>query len=294
MSRWLTVTVNAPPDKVEAPLAAAVAELDVEIRLAEVPGGRGTEAGARLRDGSAGPAPVRRLAGEDPRQDVRRALRDMKSLVGKFPLGAVINKGLTVRGAQQHGQRYIPMLLDRLARGELSTSHLVTHELSLEEGAKGYDLFNHKKDGCVRAVFDPSRRRHEPELGAVKLCQDFSPASIGSGPPGGSLGGRAERSWLTVMRGTSGSSCEKRGCRDRDDPGSRLLVVTPELGSRSWRPRHLDLREARLGLQGPLAQTRTPRPQTEVSPPTADECSSTEIERELLRRPERWSGNDIA
>jgi threonine dehydrogenase-like Zn-dependent dehydrogenase len=50
-----------------------------------------------------------------------------------------------VRGAQQHGQRYIPMLLDRLARGELSTTHLATHELSLEEGAKGYDLFKHKK-----------------------------------------------------------------------------------------------------------------------------------------------------
>jgi threonine dehydrogenase-like Zn-dependent dehydrogenase len=78
-------------------------------------------------------------------------------LVDKFPLGAVINKGLTVRGAQQHGQRYIPMLLDRIAKGELSTSHLVTHELSLEDGAKGYDLFKHKKDGCVRAVFDPTR-----------------------------------------------------------------------------------------------------------------------------------------
>ncbi|MFD0318208.1 zinc-binding dehydrogenase [Streptomyces flavalbus] len=47
--------------------------------------------------------------------------------VDKFPLGAVINKGLTVRGAQQHGQRYIPMLLDRLAAGELSTAHLATH-----------------------------------------------------------------------------------------------------------------------------------------------------------------------
>ncbi|WP_431995476.1 hypothetical protein [Streptomyces griseoflavus] len=32
-----------------------------------------------------------------------------------FPLGAEINEGLTVRGAQMHGQRYIPMLLDRLA-----------------------------------------------------------------------------------------------------------------------------------------------------------------------------------
>jgi threonine dehydrogenase-like Zn-dependent dehydrogenase len=69
----------------------------------------------------------------------------------------MINKGLTVRGAQQHGQRYIPMLLDRIAKGELSKSHLVTHELSLEDGAKGYDLFKHKRDGCVRAVFNPTR-----------------------------------------------------------------------------------------------------------------------------------------
>lgn len=78
-------------------------------------------------------------------------------LVDKFPLGAVINNGLTLRGAQQHGQRYIPTLLERLSKGEISTSHLVTHELSLDEGAKGYDLFKHKKDGCVRTVFDPTQ-----------------------------------------------------------------------------------------------------------------------------------------
>ena len=80
-------------------------------------------------------------------------------VVDKFPLGAVVNKGLTIKGSQQHGQRYIPMLLDRLARKEISTDHLVTHEMSIEDGAKGYDLFKHKKDGCVRAVFDPSPRR---------------------------------------------------------------------------------------------------------------------------------------
>jgi hypothetical protein len=78
--RWLVVTVNAAPDKVEAPLAEAVAELDVETRLSAAPGGRGTEAAARLQQhGPAGPA--RRLAGKDPRQDVRRALRDVKSMV---------------------------------------------------------------------------------------------------------------------------------------------------------------------------------------------------------------------
>jgi threonine dehydrogenase-like Zn-dependent dehydrogenase len=76
-------------------------------------------------------------------------------MVDKFPLGAVINKGLTLRGAQQHGQRYIPMLLERTAAGELSTAHLATHTMTLDEGPRAYDFFKHKKDGCVRTVIRP-------------------------------------------------------------------------------------------------------------------------------------------
>ncbi|GAB7046323.1 zinc-dependent alcohol dehydrogenase [Catenuloplanes indicus] len=75
--------------------------------------------------------------------------------VDKFPLGAMMNKGLTVRGAQMHGQRYIPMLLDRMARGELVTEHLATHVMPLDQGPEGYRMFKDKEDGCVRAVFEP-------------------------------------------------------------------------------------------------------------------------------------------
>ncbi len=77
-------------------------------------------------------------------------------LVDKFPMGALMNKGLTMRGAQQHGHRYIPMILERMARGELDASHLLTHPMSLEDGPRGYELFKHKQDGCVRAVFQPA------------------------------------------------------------------------------------------------------------------------------------------
>jgi threonine dehydrogenase-like Zn-dependent dehydrogenase len=75
--------------------------------------------------------------------------------VDKFPMGAVLNKGLTVRGAQQHGERYIPMLLERMATGELKTAHMATHPMSLDDGPRGYDLFKNKKDNCLRAVFQP-------------------------------------------------------------------------------------------------------------------------------------------
>ncbi|GGK87387.1 glutathione-dependent formaldehyde dehydrogenase [Sphaerisporangium melleum] len=76
-------------------------------------------------------------------------------LVDKFPLGAIMNKGLTFRAAQQHGQRYVPRLLDLVSRGELRLAHMATHTMPLYEAPRGYDLFKNKKDGCVRAVFRP-------------------------------------------------------------------------------------------------------------------------------------------
>jgi threonine dehydrogenase-like Zn-dependent dehydrogenase len=83
------------------------------------------------------------------------ALGVFVGLVDKFPMGALMNKGLTLRGAQQHGERHIPMLLERMAPGELKTSHLMTHPLPLDDGPRGYDMFKNKIDGCVRAVFQP-------------------------------------------------------------------------------------------------------------------------------------------
>lgn len=75
--------------------------------------------------------------------------------VDAFPLGAVLDKGLTLRAGRQRGQRSIPMLLERMARGEIPTAHLATHRLPLEQGALGYELFRERADGCLRAVFTP-------------------------------------------------------------------------------------------------------------------------------------------
>jgi threonine dehydrogenase-like Zn-dependent dehydrogenase len=78
-------------------------------------------------------------------------------IVDKFPLGVAMNKGLTIRSAQQHGQRYVPRLLEHAQRGELDPSYLVTHTMSLEDAPRGYELFKKKQDGCVRVVFRPGR-----------------------------------------------------------------------------------------------------------------------------------------
>ena len=76
-------------------------------------------------------------------------------LTDKFPMGVLMNKGLTMRTAQQHGQRYVPRLLEYTARGELDPSILVTHRFSLEDAPRGYDIFKNKEDGCIRVTFAP-------------------------------------------------------------------------------------------------------------------------------------------
>ncbi len=76
-------------------------------------------------------------------------------VMDKFPVGVMMNKGLTVRTAQQHGQKYVPRLLEHVAKGELDPSFLATHKFSLEDSPRGYDIFKHKEDGCVRVVFTP-------------------------------------------------------------------------------------------------------------------------------------------
>jgi threonine dehydrogenase-like Zn-dependent dehydrogenase len=75
--------------------------------------------------------------------------------VDKFPMGAIVNKVLTLRSGQQHGQRYVERLFGYIERGELDPSYLMTHPLPLEDGPQGYRLFKEKSDGCLRAVFAP-------------------------------------------------------------------------------------------------------------------------------------------
>jgi len=76
-------------------------------------------------------------------------------LTDSFPMGDIVNKGLTLRSAQQHGQRYVPRLLEHVAAGELDTAALMTHEMPLEDAVRGYEIFKEKQDGCLRAVFHP-------------------------------------------------------------------------------------------------------------------------------------------
>jgi threonine dehydrogenase-like Zn-dependent dehydrogenase len=73
-------------------------------------------------------------------------------LIDKFPMGAVMNRGLQIRSGQCHVHRYMKPLLERIKKGEVDPSFVITHRMKLTDAAKGYDLFMNKQDNCEKVV----------------------------------------------------------------------------------------------------------------------------------------------
>ncbi|GES51464.1 glutathione-dependent formaldehyde dehydrogenase [Rhizobium sp. NBRC 114257] len=73
----------------------------------------------------------------------------------KIPMGSAINRGLTFKMAQTPVQHYLPMLMERIEKGEIDPSFVVTHRGTLEDGPDLYKLFRDKQDGCVKVVLKP-------------------------------------------------------------------------------------------------------------------------------------------
>ncbi len=76
-------------------------------------------------------------------------------LIDKFPIGAAFGKGLTLKMGQTHVQKYLRPLLERVERGEIDPSFVITHRLPLDDAPRAYAMFNDKEDGCIKVVLKP-------------------------------------------------------------------------------------------------------------------------------------------
>jgi threonine dehydrogenase-like Zn-dependent dehydrogenase len=74
----------------------------------------------------------------------------------KIPVGAMMNKGLTIKTGQTHVHRYVPELLDHIRSGRIDPSFVVTHRMPLSQAPYGYEIFRKKQDGCIKIVLDPA------------------------------------------------------------------------------------------------------------------------------------------
>jgi threonine dehydrogenase-like Zn-dependent dehydrogenase len=73
----------------------------------------------------------------------------------KIPLGALMNKGLTIKTGQTHMMRYMKPLLNRVQNGDIDPSFVISHRLPIDRGPEAYKMFRDKQDHCTKVVLDP-------------------------------------------------------------------------------------------------------------------------------------------
>ncbi|MDB4996323.1 MAG: Threonine dehydrogenase, partial [Myxococcaceae bacterium] len=160
-------------DKAGATHVINYEEVDVHEALLELTGGRGPDAcidAVGMEGHGHGPMYAydrtkQALMLETDRPiALRQAIRACRnggtvSVIGvyggfldKFPMGSIVNRSLTIRSGQCHVQRYMKPLLDRIERGEIDPSFIVTHRMPLDEAPRAYEMFMRKEDGCEKVV----------------------------------------------------------------------------------------------------------------------------------------------
>ena len=75
--------------------------------------------------------------------------------IDKFPMGAVVNRSLTIKSGQTHVHRYMRPLMDRIERGEIDPRFVISHRVRLEDAPEMYQVFNNKEEECMKVVLKP-------------------------------------------------------------------------------------------------------------------------------------------
>jgi threonine dehydrogenase-like Zn-dependent dehydrogenase len=76
-------------------------------------------------------------------------------LIDKFPIGAAFAKGLTLKMGQTHVHRYMKVLLEKICRGDIDPSFVISHRCTLDDAPQAYRMFKDKADECTKVVMKP-------------------------------------------------------------------------------------------------------------------------------------------
>ncbi len=76
-------------------------------------------------------------------------------MADKFPIGALMEKGLSVKSGQTHVQKYMSKLLKMILDGKLDTTFLISHRLPLEDAPQGYKMFKEQQNAVTKVVLKP-------------------------------------------------------------------------------------------------------------------------------------------
>ena len=64
-------------------------------------------------------------------------------------------KNITLRSGIVNPQYYIPKLLPMIEQGRIDPTEIITHRMSLSEGARGYEIFDNHDEDVLKVVMTP-------------------------------------------------------------------------------------------------------------------------------------------
>jgi threonine dehydrogenase-like Zn-dependent dehydrogenase len=72
-----------------------------------------------------------------------------------FTPGEIYDRNLTYRSGRCPARAYMDRLLPLIRARKYDLGTLISHRLPLEEGPRGYDLFDRRAEGCTKVVLNP-------------------------------------------------------------------------------------------------------------------------------------------
>ena len=76
-------------------------------------------------------------------------------LLDKVPIGAAFGKGITMKMGQTNMHKYMKPLLERIEKGQIDPTYLISHRITLDETPEMYKVWRDKKDRVTKIVIDP-------------------------------------------------------------------------------------------------------------------------------------------
>jgi threonine dehydrogenase-like Zn-dependent dehydrogenase len=76
-------------------------------------------------------------------------------LLDKVPFGAAFGKGITMKMGQTNMHTYMKPLLDRIEKGEIDPTYIISHRITLDQAPEFYQIWRDKKDSVTKIVIDP-------------------------------------------------------------------------------------------------------------------------------------------
>jgi len=76
-------------------------------------------------------------------------------LLDKVPFGAAFGKGITMKMGQTNMHNYMKPLLERIEKGQIDPSYIISHRITLNEAPAMYKIWRDKKEKVTKIVIDP-------------------------------------------------------------------------------------------------------------------------------------------